>query len=114
MNKRAFAVLFAVCLSSGALVADEKKSVVVEEQYVTLAGQPDKPVLMKVMSNGSIVAMFDDHFTHKLVAFVNEAGQIEMTCTDDHRLAEAIVAQPDTILRLRRGRAVERRQAERE
>lgn len=103
MRKLAYA-LAVLCVSSGALLAGESPA--------KPAAETEKPLLMTVTANGGIAIQLDDSFDHRLVAFVNEAGQIELTCTDDHQLADALVAEPaDTILRIRgtRGRRVERK-----
>lgn len=115
MRKLACAVLL-FCVSSGALMAEEKKPApVVEEQLLTLKAEAEKPLVLKMTSDGAVGVEFDDRFDHRLVAFVNAAGEIELTCTDDHQLAEALVAQPaDTILRIRGTRGRFERKAERE
>lgn len=115
MRKLAYALLV-LCVSSGAILADEPKAAtVVEEQMLTLTAEADRPLLLKVLSNGGVGIELDDRFDHRMVAFVNEAGQIELTCTDDHQLADALVAEPvDTILRIRGARGRVERKVERE
>ena len=113
MRRSSWAVLFVVSLSCGVVLAEEKKPVVIEEHVVTTANEPEKPLLLKVQSNGVVSVALDDHFTHRLVAFRNESGVLEFTCTDDHRFADMLVAQPQSILRLRSERSVTRK-AERE
>ena len=105
MRKHAFAVLFAVCLSSGALMAAEKKSDVIEERLITVAPGPEAPALLKVMANGALTVALENQLDHRLVAFINENGELELNCTDDHQLAAALVQQPESIMRLRRARS---------
>ena len=104
MKKRAVVVLFAVCFSSAALMADEKKPVVIEEKSIVVAPGPEAPALLKVMSNGAMSVALDGQLDHRLVAFINENGELELTCTDDHQLAAALEQHPESIMRLRRTR----------
>jgi hypothetical protein len=119
MTRRVLAVLLFAVLCSSAVMAAEQKAApeVVAQQPLTLTAQPEeKPLMMRMMSNGAVGIALDDQFDHRLVARVNEAGEIELTCTDDHELAQMLLANKppvDTILRIRGGRAQQRR-AERE
>jgi len=115
MRKLAYALLL-LGVSSGALMAEEVKPVtVVKQQLLTLPDKPQKPLVMNIMSDGAMVVELDERFEHRLVAVVNESGQVELICTDDHQLADALMAEPvDTILRLRGGRGRMDRKAERE
>ena len=117
MKRRVYAVLVFVFLSSGALLADDQKParVVVDEQLLMVTAQPERPLVMRTLSDGGAHVVLDERFEHKLVARVNEAGELELTCTDDHELAAALLRnQPESIMRLRGNRGAQRHRAERE
>jgi len=124
MKQRSVAVLAALCLSAGTLMAadgqqvavDEKgqlRQPTVQEQQSLQASPSRKPLVVKTTANGSISIALDDQFDHMFVAHLNEDGQLVYSCTDDHGAAAALVAQPNTIMRLRNNTGA-KRVAERE
>lgn len=112
MKQRSVAVLAALCLSAGTLMAADGQQVAVDEkgqlrqptakEVQSLTAAPArKQLVAKVTATGAVSIALDDRFDHMYVAHVNEAGELVFTCTDDHTAATNLVAQPNTIMRIR-------------
>ena len=127
MNTRSSAVLIAVCLSATSLIAAPPADRVVRETALTVSVDANgvlrqstveeqralasqavaAPSIMRMpvaLANGAVVAPVDESFDHLFVAQTDEAGNIIISCTDDHHAAAAISsanAPVDTILRLK-------------
>ena len=112
MKRRSVAVLLAVCLSAGSLLAaspeDSKQTFrppTTEELRTVqaLATQFGFTKALKTVAhaNGTVTVGLDARYDHTYIVTTDENGNLLFSCIDDPAVAHAVVNNVDTIMRLR-------------